>query len=66
MRFQVGKKDNETLDVDLIKHTCSCNVWQLTGMPCIHAGPSVETLAATSSGTKSRFKFMETPGLKQQ
>ncbi|MED6117133.1 hypothetical protein PIB30_107115 [Stylosanthes scabra] len=31
-----------------------------------HAGPSVETLAAASSGTKSRFKFMETPGLKQQ
>ncbi|MED6222475.1 hypothetical protein PIB30_064802 [Stylosanthes scabra] len=31
-----------------------------------HAGPSVETLVVASSGTKSRFKFMETPGLKQQ
>ncbi|MED6142645.1 hypothetical protein PIB30_115824, partial [Stylosanthes scabra] len=29
-------------------------------------GPSLETLAAASSGTKSRFKFMETPGLKLQ
>ncbi|MED6160997.1 hypothetical protein PIB30_056596 [Stylosanthes scabra] len=31
-----------------------------------HAGPSVETLAAASAGTKSKFKFMETPELKQQ
>ncbi|MED6172523.1 hypothetical protein PIB30_050830 [Stylosanthes scabra] len=31
-----------------------------------HAGPSVEILAAASAGTKSRIKFMKTPGLKQQ
>ncbi|XP_016199775.1 uncharacterized protein LOC107640790 [Arachis ipaensis] len=34
-RFQVSRKQTK-VDVDLIKHTCSCNVWQLTGMPCIH------------------------------
>ncbi|MED6215323.1 hypothetical protein PIB30_112427 [Stylosanthes scabra] len=41
MRFQVkrgiGMGEEETLDVDLIKHTCSCNKWQLTGMPCVDA-----------------------------
>ncbi|XP_020972487.1 uncharacterized protein LOC110269163 [Arachis ipaensis] len=35
-RFQVSRKQTK-VDVDLIKHTCSCNVWQLTGMPCIHS-----------------------------
>ncbi|MED6191340.1 hypothetical protein PIB30_115434, partial [Stylosanthes scabra] len=34
MKFQVkrgyGAGDDETLSVDLIKHTCSCNKWQLT------------------------------------
>ncbi|XP_057734851.1 uncharacterized protein LOC130950367 [Arachis stenosperma] len=34
-RFQVSRKQTK-VDMDLIKHTCSCNVWQLTGMPCIH------------------------------
>ncbi|MED6219177.1 hypothetical protein PIB30_033385 [Stylosanthes scabra] len=29
------------------------------------AGPSVETLAATSAGNQSRFKFMQTPGFKK-
>ncbi|MED6174413.1 hypothetical protein PIB30_068715 [Stylosanthes scabra] len=41
MRFQVKRGirigEEETLDVNLIKHTCSCNKWQLTGMPCVHA-----------------------------
>ncbi|XP_016165518.2 uncharacterized protein LOC107608150 isoform X2 [Arachis ipaensis] len=35
-RFEVTRKKTK-VDVDLIKHTCSCNTWQLTGMPCIHA-----------------------------
>ncbi|RYR70513.1 uncharacterized protein [Arachis hypogaea] len=35
-RFEVSRK-NTKVDVDLIKQTCSCNKWQLTGMPCIHA-----------------------------
>ncbi|MED6215289.1 hypothetical protein PIB30_112064, partial [Stylosanthes scabra] len=29
MRFQVQMK-KRTLDVDLMRRTCSCNVWQLT------------------------------------
>ncbi|XP_052111595.1 uncharacterized protein LOC110276038 [Arachis duranensis] len=35
-RFEVTRKKTK-VNVDLIKHTCSCNTWQLTGMPCIHA-----------------------------
>ncbi|XP_015941360.1 uncharacterized protein LOC107466865 [Arachis duranensis] len=35
-RFEVSRKTTK-VDVDLIKQTCSCNKWQLTGMPCIHA-----------------------------
>ncbi|MED6205303.1 hypothetical protein PIB30_016488 [Stylosanthes scabra] len=32
MSFQVRKaNEDETLSVDLVKHTCSCNKWQLTG-----------------------------------
>nr|XP_025662559.1 uncharacterized protein LOC112758174 [Arachis hypogaea] len=33
-RFQVSRKQTK-VDVDLIKHTCSCNVWQLTGISLI-------------------------------
>ncbi|XP_015934181.1 uncharacterized protein LOC107460337 [Arachis duranensis] len=35
-RFEVSRKASK-VDVDLIKYTCSCNKWQLTSMPCIHA-----------------------------
>ncbi|XP_057755529.1 uncharacterized protein LOC130974688 [Arachis stenosperma] len=35
-RFEVSRKTSR-VDVDLMKHTCSCNMWQLTGMPCVHA-----------------------------
>ncbi|XP_020992587.2 uncharacterized protein LOC107479903 [Arachis duranensis] len=35
-RFEVTHKGSK-VDVDLIKHSCSCNKWQLTGMSCIHA-----------------------------
>ncbi|KAL4329504.1 hypothetical protein AHAS_Ahas13G0306700 [Arachis hypogaea] len=35
-RFEVSRK-GIMVDVDLIRHSCSCNRWQLTGMPCLHA-----------------------------
>ncbi|XP_025608001.1 uncharacterized protein [Arachis hypogaea] len=35
-RFKVTRKATK-VDVDLIRQTYSCNKWQLTGMPCIHA-----------------------------
>ncbi|XP_025616609.1 uncharacterized protein [Arachis hypogaea] len=35
-RFEVSRKGTK-VDVDLIRHSCSCNRWQLTGMPCLHA-----------------------------
>ncbi|XP_072084753.1 uncharacterized protein [Arachis hypogaea] len=35
-RFEVSRKGSK-VDVNLIKYTCSCNRWQLTGMPCTHA-----------------------------
>ncbi|XP_016196236.1 uncharacterized protein LOC107637321 [Arachis ipaensis] len=34
--FEVSRKGSK-VDVDLIKYTCSCNRWQLIGMPCTHA-----------------------------
>lgn len=30
------KDGNSTLPVSLNNHTCLCNVWQLTGIPCKH------------------------------
>ncbi|XP_057719981.1 uncharacterized protein LOC130934419 [Arachis stenosperma] len=35
-RFKASRKETK-VDVDLIRHSCSCNRWQLTGMPCLHA-----------------------------
>ncbi|XP_057719633.1 uncharacterized protein LOC130934061 [Arachis stenosperma] len=35
-RFEISQKGTK-VDVDLIRHSCSCNRWQLTGMPCLHA-----------------------------
>ncbi|XP_052118923.1 uncharacterized protein LOC107493000 [Arachis duranensis] len=35
-RFELTYKGSK-VDVDLIKHSCSCNKWQLTGIPCIHS-----------------------------
>ncbi|XP_057745171.1 uncharacterized protein LOC130963039 [Arachis stenosperma] len=34
-QFEVSRKTSR-VDVDLMKHTCSCNMWQLIGMPCVH------------------------------
>ena len=34
--YEVQLKDDQVL-VDLRNFTCSCNHWQLTGLPCVHA-----------------------------
>ncbi|XP_021723896.1 uncharacterized protein LOC110691282 [Chenopodium quinoa] len=34
--YKVQLKDDQVL-VDLGNGTCSCNHWQLTGIPCVHA-----------------------------
>ncbi|XP_021736280.1 uncharacterized protein LOC110702846 [Chenopodium quinoa] len=34
--FEVQLKDDQVL-VDLDKETCTCNHWELTGIPCVHA-----------------------------
>ena len=31
------RRHNTSLGVNLSLQTCSCQVWQLTGMPCAHA-----------------------------
>ncbi|KAL4294821.1 hypothetical protein AHAS_Ahas18G0266400 [Arachis hypogaea] len=37
-RFEVSRKGTK-VDVDLIRHSCSCNRWKLTGMSCTVLGP---------------------------
>ncbi|XP_020969959.1 uncharacterized protein LOC110268300 [Arachis ipaensis] len=31
------QKNSHKVGVNLKEHTCTCNVWQLTGLPCKHA-----------------------------
>ncbi|XP_071702750.1 uncharacterized protein [Rutidosis leptorrhynchoides] len=36
-QYQVSGLHNEQCVVDLVRRTCACNKWELTGMPCKHA-----------------------------
>ncbi|KAL4589598.1 hypothetical protein LXL04_002506 [Taraxacum kok-saghyz] len=33
--------------VDLSAHTCTCNLWMLSGIPCVHAQAAIEFIHVT-------------------
>ncbi|KAI9124458.1 hypothetical protein K1719_004380 [Acacia pycnantha] len=41
----------EKVGVNLTNHTCACNFWQLTGLPCEHA------IAAKNTGERTQPKW---------
>ncbi|XP_021727902.1 uncharacterized protein LOC110695018 [Chenopodium quinoa] len=57
--FEVQLNDDQVL-VDLEKATCSCNHWQLTGIPCVHAFPCIMDQRSDAEQYVHPFYSMET------
>ncbi|XP_025702903.1 uncharacterized protein [Arachis hypogaea] len=56
--FEVHSQ-NHKVGVNLHKRTCTCNVWQLTGMPCRHAVAALAKMCLKTENFVHKWLTME-------